>query len=196
MKERVIDVLQKKRAPILNKIHVQGVPILSYTTFLGPTNSIISLNTCSAASICIIKACRKIIWCRHNWNYISRLYTHSQEYFSNMYTPRTARLCENLFAWDIRHAFSILERECNVGSFDLANEPTFKLSGTQMVMIIIIIWSSVSSVLASSRARASVPAYQYTHIHTHLMNSRVRHTWLRKADDSQGRLWTIRAWME
>lgn len=40
-------------------------------------------------------------------------------------------------------AFSILERECGIGSFDLANElATFKLSevaSMQMVMIIIII---------------------------------------------------------
>lgn len=129
------------------------------------------LKFASRWAMCIIKACRKIIWCRQAIEITFHGYTHIPR--STLVTC-TARLCENLFAWDIRHAFSILSRECNVGSFDLANEPTFKLSATQMVMIIIIIWSSVSGVPTSS-LRARRRAYQYTHTRTHLMNSRVRH---------------------
>lgn len=59
------------------------------------------------------------------------------------YTYRTVRLkIYSPKGLAIGDAFSILERECDIGSFDLANEPTFKLSevvGMQMVMIIIII---------------------------------------------------------
>lgn len=66
---------------------------------------------------------------------------HSQEYFSHAHTVRLkiyslgAALCGD--------AFSILERDCSVCSFDLVNEVTFMLSevareNTQMIMIIII----------------------------------------------------------
>lgn len=110
-------------------------------TFPGSTNSIISLNkrVPPRIDLYVLKACRKIIRDAGTIEIIFHgLYTD---------TPRSALatctscsfVCENLFAWDIRHAFSILERGCNVGSFDLANEATFKLSDTQMVMIIIII---------------------------------------------------------